>query len=228
MSYHDPQQPLMPGTPGMPVMPGAGQPYGPPPPRSRKALWIVLGAVGVVILMCVGGAVAFVGIARDAANDAAQKPATVTGPSGGGGAGGGGATQGPVTAAVGQTITVRPWRVGEDGEVAYTVRAVTKAEPPNEYIQPAKGMFVTVDLEIRVTRGSEFAAGGDISFVARDGTVYEATYAGFPDEFDSAELKEGQRKSGLVAFDVPDDALDGAKIQLRSLFDDDAYGYWTV
>jgi hypothetical protein len=41
------------------------------------------------------------------------------------------------------------------------------------------------------------------------------------------ELKAGQRKSGLVVFDIPKNALKGGQIHVSSIWDDESYGYWS-
>ncbi|MFC3381553.1 DUF4352 domain-containing protein [Couchioplanes azureus] len=189
--------------------------------------------MGVFMVMCFGGCTALVSSAAESSKtkapsvsdpgesasdrDAPAKDDTGEKP------------EGPVVAKVGQTITVRPWRIGEDGEVKYTLSNVKKAKSPNGFMNPKNGTYVTAKLEIKVIKGSEFASTSDLSFVTSDGTVYEPTWSGgFDGEFDAVELKAGQRKSGLVVFDVPKSALKGGQVHVSSLWDDESYGYWKL
>jgi hypothetical protein len=79
-----------------------------------------------------------------------------------------------------------------------------------------------------VKAGSQFVCPEDISFVAKDGTVYEAAITSHSGQFECADLHTGQRKAGLVVFDIPKAALSGGKIQIKSFWDDQPYGYWTL
>lgn len=67
-----------------PPPPPYGTPYavpqGPPPGRSKRTLWIVLGVVGVVVLLCLGGGVAGLVALGRAADRPADRP-TITLPS---------------------------------------------------------------------------------------------------------------------------------------------------
>jgi hypothetical protein len=188
--------------------------YAPPPPRSRTVLWIVLGVLGAVLLLgCFGGCAVLVVAAADSpAPRASSSPAS--------------APTGQVAAKVGQTITVLPRHLDEDCEVRYSLSDVRRVKPT--LVAPENGMYVSATLSVKVVKGTEWASDSDLSFVTADGTVYHTTYAGFDNEFEPVELREGQRKVGLVVFDVPTGALSGGKIQLSSLFDDEPYGYWTL
>ncbi|NMO52354.1 hypothetical protein HH310_14250 [Actinoplanes sp. TBRC 11911] len=186
----------------------------PPPPKSRRTLWIVLGLLGAVTLLgCFGGcAVLVVSAADSPAQRASAPPAS--------------APTGQIAAKVGQTITVLPRHLDEDCEVRYSLSNVRRVKPT--LAAPENGMYVSATLSVKVIKGTEWASDSDLSFVTAGGTVYHTTYAGFENEFEPVELREGQRKVGLVVFDVPTDALSGGRIQLNSLFDDEPYGYWTL
>lgn len=139
------------------------------------------------------------------------------------------APEGPKTAKMGQTITVDASLIGKgDQVVAYTVAKGAQLKSPSEYEKPDNGVFYGVTLTVVVQAGSEFANGSDISLVASDGTVYEPTFTTHKGGFEGADLKAGQKKSGLVVFDIPKAALKGSKIQVKSFWDDEPYGYWTI
>jgi hypothetical protein len=46
--------------------------------------------------------------------------------------------------------------------------------------------------------------------------------------FRCADLGKGQRKSGLVVFDVSPTAPTGARIQVKNFWDDEPYGFWPL
>lgn len=79
-----PTPPLPPPGPPPPYGAPYAAPQGPPPGRSRRTLWIVLGVVGAVALLCVGGCTAAL-VAIGASADPPSRPvitlpSTVAGP----------------------------------------------------------------------------------------------------------------------------------------------------
>ncbi|HEX6686974.1 MAG TPA: DUF1942 domain-containing protein [Candidatus Limnocylindrales bacterium] len=157
-----------------------------------------------------------------------ENPTTVSGGEGGSSAAVK-APAGPVPAALGQTLTVDSTLFGKGEQVvAYTVANGRGLKAPNSFDKPENGTFYGVDLTVEVKTGMSFACGQDISFVAKDGTVYEPGFTTHKGTFDCADLGKGQRKAGMVVFDVPKDAPTGGRIQVKSLWDDEPYGYWTL
>ncbi|MDG4821806.1 DUF4352 domain-containing protein [Asanoa sp. WMMD1127] len=134
----------------------------------------------------------------------------------------------PVMAKMGDTITVDSSLFGQgDQVVAFTVAKGKQLKPANEFDDP-KGVYYGVTLTVLVKAGSHFANPGDISLVAADGEVFETTFTMHDGLFDSADLGKGQKKAGLVVFDVPKAKLKGAQIQVKSFWDETAYGVWTI
>lgn len=191
--------------------------------KGDRGLWIGLAVAGIFIVGCgAGGTSTGTGEVSDPSAEAtATSPVTEpTEPAE--------KPTGPVAAKAGQAITVTSSILGDDSRVRYTLTNVKRTDAPNEFSAPDHGMYVTGHLEIKAVTGSTFASTSDLSFVTANGTVYESTFAGYDDEFEAADLKQGQRKAGRIVFDVPKGALKGGKIQVSSIFDDEAYGYWKL
>jgi hypothetical protein len=187
---------------------------------------LILGIVAAVLVVMCGGAVACFALVSNAVDDVV----TTTGTPNNNDGTDGDQPAGLVNVAVGQTIVVRNSLLGDTTAVEYTVRR-TKQVRGSEFLKPEHGVYLAADLEIKVTKGSEFACGCDISVVGADGIVYEQTiYIGddAKPNFDGADLKEGQRKAGWVVFDVPADVAKSGKIQVKNFWDDAAYGFWTL
>jgi Domain of unknown function (DUF4352) len=219
-TYHQP--PAYPPPPGYPQAPIAS-------PKKKSKVPLILGIVAAVLVVMCGGAVACFALVGNAVNDVVTTTGTPNNDNNTNGAGGE-QPAGPVNVAVGQTIVVRNSLLGDTTTVEYTVRR-TKQVRGSEFLKPEHGVYLAADLEIKVTKGSEFACGCDISVVGADGTVYEQTiYIGddAKPNFDGADLKEGQRKAGWVVFDVPADVAKTGKIQVKNFWDDAPYGFWTL
>ncbi|MEV4624606.1 DUF4352 domain-containing protein [Asanoa sp. NPDC049573] len=134
----------------------------------------------------------------------------------------------PVKAKLGETITVDSSLFGQgDQVVAFTVAKGRQLKPANEFDDP-KGVYYGVDLTVQVKAGSHFANPSDISLVTADGEVFETTISMHDGLFESADLGKGQKKAGLVVFDVPKAKLKGASIQVKSFWDETAYGVWAI
>jgi Domain of unknown function (DUF1942) len=182
----------------------------------RKIAYSVAAAVTTVIMLACGAG-------------SNENPTTVSGSDGGSSQAAKSAPTGPATASLGQTLTVDSTLFGKgDQVVAYTVANGRVLNAPNSFEKPEQGVYYGVDLTVEVKAGTSFACGQDISFVAKDGTVYEATFTTHKGAFDCADLGKGQRKAGMVVFDVPKDAAAGGRIQVKSFWDEEPYGYWTL
>lgn len=133
---------------------------------------------------------------------------------------------------LGETAVLTEKGFGTDNEIQYTAKSAKTyaAAPDDSYWKPEKGVFVAVDVEVKVIKGSTYACSCDFVLVTKDGTVYEPTVAmGFKNEFNTAELRANQRTGGLVVFDVPKNALDGSRFELReNIFEDTILGYWEL
>lgn len=137
---------------------------------------------------------------------------------------------GPVTAAVGQTVTLTNTFLNDTTTVEVTLanpQQVTDAD----FIGPKNGMYYVVNVTIVCTSGTYTANPGAFKFVAADGTVYDWTITGrFDPTLSFTELNAGQRTSGNIVFDVPPAAIEGGKIQMDGIgldFDEPA-AYWTL
>jgi hypothetical protein len=205
----------------------------PPAPPKRKLtwLWVTLAVLG---LLCAGGITVVALVAKgtvDAVNDVLATPSSrgvVEGQTPGETPGETKPT-GPVTAKMGQSITVDATVFGTGDQVlTYTVANGRALRAPNTFEKPDHGQFYGVNLTVVVKAGNQFACSQDISFVAKDGTVYEPAITSHSGQFECVELHTGQRKAGLVVFDIPKAALNGGKIQIKAFWDDQPYGYWAL
>ena len=212
--------------PSYPQQP-AGYPPPVPPPKKKSKVPLILGIGAAVLLVMCGGVVACVALVGNSINEAVTTTGT---PNNNDTGSEGEQPAGPVSVAVGQTIVVRNSLLGDTTAVEYTVRK-TKQVRGSEFAEPENGAYLAVDLETKVTKGSEFACGCDISVVGADGTVYEqAAYVGddAKPNFEGADLKAGQRKAGWVVFDVPSVVAKNGKIQVKNFWDDAPHGFWTL
>jgi hypothetical protein len=137
---------------------------------------------------------------------------------------------GPVTAAMGQTVTLTNTFLNKTTTVEVTLanpQQVTEAD----FLGPKNGLYYVVTVTIVCTEGTYTANPSAFKFVAADGTVYDWTITGrFDPTLSFTELNAGQRTSGNIVFDVPPAALEGGKIQMDGIgldFDEPA-AYWTT
>jgi uncharacterized protein DUF1942 len=183
---------------------------------TRKIVYGVAGAVAAVTMLACG-----VG--------SKDNPTTVSGGDSGSSQAANPTPSGPTTASMGQTLTVDSTLFGKgDRVVAYTLANARVLNAPNSFEKPDNGVFYGVDLTVEVKAGSSFACGHDISFVAKDGTVYGPTFTTHKGTFDCADLGKNQRKAGMVVFDIPKEAPAGGRVQVKSFWDEEPYGYWTL
>jgi hypothetical protein len=140
-------------------------------------------------------------------------------------------SSGPVTAKVGQTVTITDGLSGED-EIAFTVKSVKQVKSDNQFAQPEKGkVFIGVQITTRINKGDALMTGDEIKLIGPDGEVYnnEMFVAGIDGLFEWTNLKAGQQKSGLVIFQAPSSAAGkGAKIEVNSFWGDSPSAYFTV
>jgi hypothetical protein len=135
---------------------------------------------------------------------------------------------GSVAAArIGDTITLSGG-LG-DNQVSVTAKAAKKsaAAPDTTWIKPKKGAFLAVTVEVAVLKGKTYACYCDFAVVAADGSLYEPVWpAGFDQAMQSVTLNAGEKAGGVVVFDLPGAAADGARVQLRPDWANDVRGTW--
>ncbi len=128
--------------------------------------------------------------------------------------------QGPVTAAIGQTVTLTNTLFDETDTVEITLanpQQFTSA-PGSSFFKPDNGVYLTLDVTVACTQGTHTVNPGGFKFVAADGTVYDWQLAvGFDGLLSFTELNAGQRTSGKIVFDVPEAAIAGANIQVDGI-----------
>lgn len=95
------------------------------------------------------------------------------------------------------------------------------------------GQWVLVQVKVQVKDGREaYVCSCDLSIISKSKRVYEPTYASFKSRPDLTvtTVAPGQNTDGWVIFGVAKADLPGAQLQLKqsSLFDDTAFGYWTL
>ena len=144
------------------------------------------------------------------------------------------AGDGPVTAAIGQTITLTSTLLGSTDKVEVTLanpRQFTEDPEGSGFIKPDNGVYLVLDGTVVCVEGTYYASPFNFTFVAADGTVYDAAFTiGFKPQLDTINLNPGQRTAGSVVFDVPESAIAGGKIQIDGLGLDTMEGaaYWTL
>ncbi|WP_144126856.1 DUF4352 domain-containing protein [Catellatospora sichuanensis] len=118
-----------------------------------------------------------------------------------------------------------------DNRVAYTVSKLTRhtVAPDSSLVRPKKGVFVAIAVEVKVTAGKTYACFCDFALVAADGTLFEPVLPfGFDAGMQSVTLNTGEKAGGVVVFDLPKDAADGVRVQLRPDITNDVRGYWAA
>lgn len=132
---------------------------------------------------------------------------------------------GPTTVKIGRAINVD--FLGSRAKV--TVKSVKKAKSDNMFDKPERGQYVAVDVDIFATKGDCDLGPSNFRLIAKDGTVYqsEILVAGIQPQLDAmTTVRQGQRKTGKVVFDVDPGKVVGLKVELSDDFSD-AQGYWT-
>lgn len=134
--------------------------------------------------------------------------------------------EGPATVKVGQGINIK----ARGTETKVTIKSVKKAKSDNSFDEPKRGQYVAVNVDIFATKGSTDLGPSNFRLVAKDGTVYqyEILVAGIQPQLDAmTTVEQGQRKTGLVVFDIDPEKFAGLKVQAS---DDsgDVRGYWTT
>ncbi|GIF50479.1 uncharacterized protein DUF4352 [Asanoa ferruginea] len=248
--YGSPQVPGPPqyGQSPNPVDPTAafGAPPGYPAPPTKKKRWLVPTLVGggLVLVLCCGGAIVAAANGDDkpdtkqasdvtgagpaaappatkAAAEPTTEPATEPEPEG--------EKQGPPSAKVGKTIVISGGLL-EGDEMAFTVKSVKPARSDNMFTQPGAGKkYIAVDISVLMKKGDALMTGNEITLQGQDGEVYNNQFVVHDDAFEWAQLSAGQRKSGLVFFEVPKAfALKGAKVLVRDFWDSKPAGAWLL
>lgn len=142
--------------------------------------------------------------------------------------------QGPVTATMGQTVTLTNTLFDSTDAVEITLADPQQhAEDPDAFGfgAPQNGVYLVVNVTVVCTQGTYFASSFNFKFVAADGTVYDtALVLGFEPHLQTIDLSEGQRTAGSIAFDVPAAALAGARIQVDGIGLDmtEPAAYWAL
>lgn len=131
-----------------------------------------------------------------------------------------------VIVALGQTLE---FTSGTD-EIHYTLTAGPPVTRTEFGTKPDKGQFYALSATIEAKVGTAYACSCDFALVAADGTAYEpdATYS-VKGGFEAVQINTGQKKSGLVVWDIPAGAQARAKIELRaSWFLAGDQGFWQL
>jgi hypothetical protein len=89
-------------------------------------------------------------------------------------------------------------------------------------VQPEKGTFVVADIELTPPEALQpFASVAPATLVGGDGVTYEpseeAASALGSESLAGKQVQPGEPTAGKIAFDVPPEALPGAKLALRDL-----------
>ena len=143
-------------------------------------------------------------------------------------------TGGPVTAAIGQTVTLTNTLFDSTDAVEITLadpQQHTEDPGAGGFGSPSNGVYLVVNVTVVCTQGTYFASPFNFTFVAADGSAYDpALVLGFEPHLQTINLNAGQRTAGTVAFDVPPAALTGAKIQVDGIGLDiaEAAAYWAL
>ncbi|SCF03927.1 protein of unknown function [Micromonospora haikouensis] len=202
--------------PGPGYAPGPGYPLGPPARKSSKKPIVIIVVIVVVLalLCCVGGIVALVTGANEAAKEAERQfpdlPRVTTAPSGLPSAG---PTSSSSSApADGETFNMKAGDslviTDDDGTLEITVlRFRTSTKGCKSYSpDPDKGLYLIADVTATVKRGNMSINPFYFQWVAEDGTTANGiagALAGCGDLLDSGvNLREGSKRTGSVTFDV--------------------------
>ncbi|MEV0456464.1 DUF4352 domain-containing protein [Catellatospora methionotrophica] len=219
-----------------------GQPIPPPPmypaPPPKKGLGtgaIIAIVIGAVIIACCGfGAIVSVFggddtqpsavAATDDAPPPAASPAAVVSPAAPKPTEAA-APDGPVAVKVGQALNLK----ARGSETKVTIKSVKKAKSDNMFDKPERGQYVAVNVDIFATKGQTDLGPSNFRLIAKDGTVYqyEILVAGIDPQLDAmTTVEQGQRKTGLVVFDIDPEKFAGLKVQVSDDYGD-VQGYWT-
>lgn len=138
----------------------------------------------------------------------------------------------PVQAAMGTAVTLNSALFGTKTQITITLSGARTAdrEPGSFPSKPERGKYLVVAVTIAQVNGTYDVNPFNFKFVAKDGSVYEASFAAFPPGLQAVGLSAGQKTSGNIVFDVPTAALNGARIQVYgiSVDYDQPAAYWTV
>lgn len=203
-----------------PVPPPHYPPY-PAPQKSNSAkIAFIIGGVivAVVLIMCAGCGVLF---AMSDSDDSTTSSKTRSSK---------GNTDthtddGIATVKLGETVDIK--RAYRDGELRVTVKTAAVREPANPIVLPQRGVFLVADIEVEVISGdrSEYVSPALFKLIGPDEVVYESTYSSHEPGL-AGVLQAGQKAVGVVAFDVPAEAVSGSKIAFKA-YDKDAAN-WLV
>jgi Domain of unknown function (DUF4352) len=219
-SYSPPPPPYVPGPSQPPYPPGypsSAPPYGqpptsyppgagvaPPPKKSNKTLFIVLGIVGALLLLCCVGGVGFVVYRANEVRDTIE-----TGPGPGepfnpGEPSQRGQNGANFNLAVGKTATI----TDEDGSFTLTLTSAkwnTANCDSNSFFPPPDGKILVLDVTFEVKSG--VASINPLFFDFRDSAGRTADISFFsgcdePNLDSGNNLRAGTKRSGKFAFDV--------------------------
>lgn len=132
-----------------------------------------------------------------------------------------------VTVNLGESLTLTSEFSGDT--VIFTLAAGKPISRTKYGTKPEKGQFFALTATVQVTQGSAYAYGGDFALIAKDGTVYEAGMSHAVDGgLEGAEVRSGQKVSGLVVWDIPAGVQAGAKVELREGGAGGDQGFWQL
>lgn len=112
---------------------------------------------------------------------------------------------------------------------------ITADREPVEYgMEPTRGLFLVLDVNVRVTGGdgTYSASPYEFKFVAGDGTVSETTFVGpaFGPELPYSDLSAGQQIAGSIGFDIAPGQEVGGRIQINDSGENygEPFAYWAL
>lgn len=179
---------------------------------------MILGAI--VVLCCGGGGLVF--LLGNGSPDTASTVVTNSD----------GSTQeapknnGVPQAAMGATVEYP----GNKPEIRVTVSDIKRnVKSDNQFDKPDHGGYATVKVELTALKGTSDIGPSNFRLIGADGTVFKAEFlvAGIDGQFDAmTEIQEGQKKVGVVVFDVDPAKVASGKIELSS-DGGSPLAYWT-
>ena len=88
---------------------------------------------------------------------------------------------------------------------------------------------MAADISVLMRKGNALMTGNEITLQAKDGEVHRNEFVVHDDAFDWIDLSAGQRKSGLVFFEVPKAfTTTGAKVSVQDFWDSKPAGAWLL
>jgi hypothetical protein len=183
-------------------------------PYVVTAVVVLLCAIGIGVVACVGNAVdqatPKIGVATTPSDP--NEPANESDPA--------------RSVKVGTTLETS----GPGSVAAYTVTK-TETKTSSEFSIPKSGhVFLLAHVKVAVAEGSEYVCSCSFAYVSKAGKVYDATWESFKgrDDLSATQVAAGQNTDGWVAFEVPKAGVADGKIQFTLNAFTDASGFWSL